>query len=56
VAGTIPWGSIERRRRPRHALESYAATREEAERQKRAFQAWCTKRGQAEVGRVLDRD
>src|SRR6267142_4577175 len=34
----------------------YAETREEAERQKRAFQAWCTKRGHAEVGRVLDRD
>jgi transposase-like protein len=34
----------------------YAATREEAERQKRAFQTWCTKRGHAEVGRVLDRD
>ena len=34
----------------------YAATREEAERQKRAFQAWATKRGQAEVGRALDRD
>jgi putative transposase len=34
----------------------YANTREEAERQKRAFQAWCAKRGQAEVGRALDRD
>ena len=34
----------------------YAETREDAERQKRAFQAWCTKRGHAEVGRVLDRD
>jgi transposase-like protein len=34
----------------------YAETREEAERQKRAFQAWCTKRGHAEVGRALDRD
>jgi transposase-like protein len=34
----------------------YAETREEAERQKRAFQAWCTKRGHAEVGRGLDRD
>jgi len=34
----------------------YAATREDAERQKRAFQAWCTKRGHAEVGRVLERD
>lgn len=34
----------------------YAATREEAERQKRAFQAWCTKCGHAEVGRALDRD
>ena len=28
----------------------YADTREEAERQKRAFQAWCTKRGRADVG------
>ena len=34
----------------------YAETREEAERQKRAFQAWCTKRGHAEVGRALDPD
>jgi len=34
----------------------YAETREEAERQKRAFQTWCTKRGHAEVGRALDRD
>jgi transposase-like protein len=34
----------------------YAATREEAERQKQAFQAWCTKRGLAEVGHRLDRD
>ena len=25
-------------------------------RQKRAFQAWCTKRGHADVGRALDRD
>jgi putative transposase len=34
----------------------YAETHEEAERQKRAFQAWCTKQGHAEVGRALDRD
>ena len=34
----------------------YAATREEAERLKRAFQTWCTKRGYAEVGRALERD
>lgn len=34
----------------------YAATREEAERRKQAFQAWCVKRGLAEVGRRLDRD
>jgi putative transposase len=34
----------------------YAETREEAEQHKRAFQAWCTKRGHAEVGRRLDRD
>ncbi|MGH9253052.1 MAG: IS256 family transposase [Vicinamibacterales bacterium] len=34
----------------------YAETREEAERQKRTFQAWATKRGHAEVGRALDRD
>jgi transposase-like protein len=34
----------------------YAQTREDAERQKRAFQAWCTQRGHAEVGRGLDRD
>jgi putative transposase len=34
----------------------YAETREEAEQQKQAFQAWCTQRGHAEVGRALDRD
>src|SRR6266545_6087198 len=34
----------------------YATTREAAERQKQAFQTWCTKRGLAEVGRRLDRD
>ena len=34
----------------------YASTREEAERQKQAFQAWCAERGLAEVGRRLDRD
>jgi len=34
----------------------YAETREETERQKRAFQAWCTKKGHAEVGRALDPD
>jgi putative transposase len=34
----------------------YAETRAEAERQKRAFQAWCTKHGHAEVGRGIERD
>src|SRR2546423_14731055 len=34
----------------------YAETREEAERQKRAVQAGCTKRGHAEAGRSLDPD
>jgi transposase-like protein len=34
----------------------YAETREEAERQKRAFQTWCTKQGHTDVGRALDRD
>jgi putative transposase len=34
----------------------YAETREQAERHKRAFQAWCAKHGHAEVGRALDRD
>jgi len=34
----------------------YAPTREEAERQKRAFQSWCRQHGHAEVGRLLDRD
>ena len=34
----------------------YAATRQAAERAKRAFQAWCAKHGHAEVGRALDRD
>jgi len=34
----------------------YAETREEAEGQKRAFQAWCTRKGQGAVGRLLDQD
>jgi hypothetical protein len=34
----------------------YAETREAAERQKQAFQTWCTMRGHAEAGRALDRD
>jgi len=34
----------------------YADTRETAERAKRAFQAWATQRGHAEVGRALDSD
>jgi putative transposase len=34
----------------------YVETRAEAERQKRANQAWCTKRGCAEAGRALGRD
>src|SRR5262245_49684366 len=34
----------------------YADTRDEAERQKRAFQAWCTKHGHAAAGHALDRD
>jgi transposase-like protein len=34
----------------------YAETREDAERQKRAFQTWCTKKGVAAVGHALDQD
>jgi transposase-like protein len=34
----------------------YAETRDVAEREKRAFQAWCAKRGHAEAGRALERD
>jgi len=34
----------------------YAPTQEEAERQKKEFQAWCARRGQAEAGRLLDYD
>jgi transposase-like protein len=34
----------------------YAETREAAEREKRGFPAWATKRGHVEAGRVLDRD
>jgi putative transposase len=34
----------------------YAGTVEEAERQKKDFQAWCAKRGQAEAGLLLDQD
>jgi transposase-like protein len=34
----------------------YAETREAAERQKRAFQMWCAKKGVAAVGQALDHD
>jgi transposase-like protein len=34
----------------------YVETREAAEREKRAFQAWAAKRSHAEAGRALDRD
>jgi len=34
----------------------FAETQAEAERQKLASQAWCTKKGCAEAGRALDRD
>jgi putative transposase len=34
----------------------YAETQAEAEREKRVYQAWCTKKGCAEAGRALDRD
>jgi transposase-like protein len=34
----------------------YAETREEAERQKRVFHAWCTKKGVPAVGHALDHD
>lgn len=34
----------------------YAETREDAERQKRAFQTWCAKKGVPVVGRALDQD
>lgn len=34
----------------------YAETREDAERQKRAFQSWCAKKGVAAVGQALDQD
>jgi hypothetical protein len=34
----------------------YGETREDAERQKRAFQARCTKKGVAAVGQALDQD
>jgi transposase-like protein len=34
----------------------YADTREEAERQKRAFQAWCMRKGHGAIGRLLDHD
>ncbi len=34
----------------------YAETREEADRRKRAFQAWCTKKGVGAIGRLLDED
>jgi len=34
----------------------YAESREDAERQKRAFQSWCAKKGVAAVGQALDQD
>lgn len=34
----------------------YAATREQAERQKKEFQTWCVKRGQEAAGKLLDQD
>jgi putative transposase len=34
----------------------YAETREEAERQKRAFQTWCAKKGVPAIGHALDQD
>jgi len=34
----------------------YAPTREEAQRQKKEFQAWCARRGHGEAGRLLDHD
>jgi putative transposase len=34
----------------------YAETREDAERQKRTFQNWCTKKGVSAVGLALDQD
>ncbi len=34
----------------------YAETRENAERQKRAFQTWCAKKGVAAAGQALDHD
>jgi transposase-like protein len=34
----------------------YAETREEADRQKRAFQTWCAKKGVGAIGRLLDED
>jgi putative transposase len=34
----------------------YADTQEEAERQKRVFQQWCTKKGHEEAGQLLDHD
>lgn len=34
----------------------YAPTKEEAERQKKDFQAWCAQRGHTEAGRLLDQD
>jgi putative transposase len=34
----------------------YAQTRAEAERKKKEFQAWCTKKGQSAAGHLLDHD
>ena len=55
VLGKLPKRLQAEGRRPLAAIP-YAETREDAERQKRVFQAWCTKKGVSAVGEALDRD
>jgi putative transposase len=42
--------------RPLVTAIPYADTQEQAERKKKEFQTWCTKRGFEEAGRLLDQD
>ena len=56
LGAKLPRPSAKTRRGSLLTKIPYAETREEAERLKRAFQAWCSKHGHADVGRTLDRD
>ena len=55
VLDTLP-KKLQAEARPLLTKIPYAQTRAEAERQKRAFQAWATKKGVAAAGRRLEED